>query len=133
MELTLRRRLKSSSGNIILKILNIWSRPISALKQIFVCKFLIAHVLFIQTTKSRNLMCIFPQTQELSLLELRNYFCWRRPTSIYVVSDQKLTSGTRGASVTDNMTATTAIKNTKYSVCLKVPSPFQNFTNFQKP
>ena len=56
-------------------------------KQIFVCKFLIAHVLFIQTTKSRKLMCIFPQTQEFSLLELRYYFCWQRPTSIYVVSD----------------------------------------------
>ena len=24
------------------------------------------------------------------------------------------------------------LKNTKHSVCLKVPSPFQNFTNFQK-
>ena len=63
------------------------------LKQTFICKFLIVHVLFIRTTESRNLMCIFPQTQEFSLLELRNYFCWRRPFFIYVVSDFKLTIG----------------------------------------
>ena len=74
-----------------LPLVTFWRRIVTyakiVFKQIFFCKFLIVHVLFIQTIKSRKLMCIFPQTREFSLLELRNYFCWRRQTSIYVVGD----------------------------------------------
>ena len=38
------------------------------------------------------------QTRYISLLETRNYFCWRRTTSVYVISDHKLTAGVHGSS-----------------------------------
>ena len=56
-------------------------------------------------------MRIFSQTQDLLLFECSNYFCWRIPTSIYFVSDQKLPTGARGFGVADNMTANTLAKN----------------------
>ena len=50
-----------------------------------------------------------------------------------VVSDLKLTTCARGSGVSDNINTNTPIKNTKYTVCLKVACPFQNVTNFQMP
>ena len=48
------------------------------------------------------------QTQDFPLFELSNvkrrYFCWRMPTSIYIVSYQKLITGACGSDVVDNMT-----------------------------
>ena len=50
-------------------------------------------------------MRIFPKTQDFPLFEFKNYFRWRKSTSIYIVNDQKLTTGAHGLGVADNMTA----------------------------
>ena len=54
-------------------------------------------------------------------------------TSIYIFSDQKLTTGARGFSVADNVTANALVKNTRHSVCFKMTALFQYFTIFRMP
>ena len=67
------------------------------------------------------------------IVGIEELFLFAKANFYYVVSNKKLTTGSLGASIIDNMTATTAIKNTKYSVCFKMRCLFHNFTNFQKP
>ena len=71
-----------------------------------------------------NLLCIYISA------EFRNYFSWRMSNSIYIVSDQKLTTGARGFSVTDKITSNALIENTKHSVCLKMACLFSSFHRF---
>ena len=52
--------------------------------------------------------------------------------SIYIVSDQKLTTrGAHGAGVADNMIANVPVKNTKHPVCLKAAGLFQHLQTFE--
>ena len=82
-------------------------------------------------------MPILLQTQDFSMFEFRDYFRWRMPTSIYIVSDQKLTTRCRGSRIADNIGTckhTHPGKDSKHSVCtvwLKVEGLFKISQTFK--
>ena len=81
--------------------------------------------------KPEPVMCIFPRTQDFSLFELMNYFCWRRLTSFYVVSDLNLTTGARGTGVVDNMTANIQLRIQNVHFVWKRSCPFKIAQTFK--
>ena len=97
----------------------------------FICEVLLDNVLFIKTTKILTFYAHISTNTRLFIVWIEELFCWRMSTSIYIVSDQKLTTGAHGFGVADNVTANALVKKTRHSACFKMTGLFQYFTNFR--
>ena len=94
----------------------------------FICKVLLDNVLFIKTTKILTFYAHISTNTRLFFVWSEELFCWRMSTSIYIVSDQKLTMGARGFGVADNVTANALVK----AQGIQLASKWQVFFNISQ-